>query len=427
MDLKKVKDELFNEVTGIINSISTLEYPVGALSLYSIVVKGNPVVDYKLNKIIDCKYTGLGYDFDSYEIAERKAIGEFIERYASTVSNKKKISGTYMELKNSKLNFMNPLTITRVNEKQLLQYGKKGLCLSENTNFYWVEGMDEINGIPTWIPTDIIYLLPNFKNEFPIRDITSTGLATGNSLLKAKIRGLLECIERDAFVIMWLNKISYPRVKLDTILNLNIIKKIKEIKNQGLEIIVVDISNDINIPIYCTFIKNDTYPYLSVGASANFDEESALLGSIREAVTTFNLNVNRSFNLIKKTSTDFNIFEFKSMDDHSSIYADININSELDFLEQGDEINFSANKKRIKDFDELLNCMKLLNLDYYSVDLTTKDLKNTNLFVVRSISPQLAFLELGLPMLNCLRIKNVPKKMKYKRSATLNKIPHPFP
>ena len=79
MDLKKVKEELFNEATGIINTINILEHPVGAISLYSVIVKGNPVIDYKLNKIVDCKYTGLGFDFNSYEIAEKKAIGELFD------------------------------------------------------------------------------------------------------------------------------------------------------------------------------------------------------------------------------------------------------------------------------------------------------------------------------------------------------------
>ena len=50
-----------------------------------------------------------------------------------------------------------------------------------------------------------------------IRDSISTGLATGSTRLQAVENAALECIERDAIVITWLNQLSVPLIDQQTI------------------------------------------------------------------------------------------------------------------------------------------------------------------------------------------------------------------
>ncbi|MEM5635542.1 YcaO-like family protein [Bacillus toyonensis] len=45
-----------------------------------------------------------------------------------------------------------------------------------------------------------------------IWDSISTGLATGSTRLQAVENAALECIERDAIVITWLNQLSVPLI-----------------------------------------------------------------------------------------------------------------------------------------------------------------------------------------------------------------------
>ncbi|WP_193768987.1 YcaO-like family protein [Metasolibacillus meyeri] len=428
MDLKQVKTELYNDKTGIIRRINKLNTPVGAVPLCAVVVTGNPVINDKLETIIDSRYPGLGFDFEDYEKAEIRAIGEFIERYASTVIPKKLLNkGSYTDLTNSNLNAMDPLTITRIRDEDLLKYQKKGLELSKDTEFYWIEGFDELKNISVWVPTDLVYLLPNQHNSFPIRDIISTGLATGPTLLDAKINGLLECIERDAIVIMWQNKISFPKIKLDSIKSDLVKSKIKYMNQQGLDVVILDISTDIPIPVYFCIIKNSSIPYFSVGAGAHFKDEIALESAFKEAITTYNGNVIRSFNSDSTFNMPMDLGSFKDMDEHSDLYSDNDFKDSLIFLEQGEEIDFTAKDNRITTYTELLAHLITLNIDYFTVDLTTRDLKDASLHVVRSITPQLAYLECSLPMLDCSRIKEVPKKLGYKVNNEYNTMPHPFP
>lgn len=432
MNLNLVRNELYEGETRLINSISKYETPIGTIPLKIMLVTGKPLINNEMEGNLIGKFSGTGVDFLNYEVAEIKAIGEFVERYSSTVISTNLIEGTYKNIKKTNKNLLNPMTITRISAEDYANKKNKPPKSLEDSNFFWVEGFDELTHEKKWIPTDLVYLHPNITNKYAIREIISTGLATGETLVDAKIRGLLECIERDSIVIMWQNMISYPRLKLNTINNLVFQQKISELADLDLQVTILDISTDLEVPVYFCILKNDDKaPFISVGASANFNEEKAVLNALMEACLTYNVNSLRLLNDLKfEFSGDIDELKFIHMDDHSSLYADYNLNENLSFLQNGDEIDFiSKNKrnKRVKDYNELLNKLKSLNLDYCTVDLTTKDFKSSNLHVVRSIVPQLAFLECNTPHLECSRIKDVPKKLGYKVSNEYNSFPHPFP
>ncbi len=429
MNLNLVRNELYESEARLINSISKYETPVGTIPLKVMLVTGKPLINNEMGVNSIGKFSGTGVDFWNYEVAEIKAIGEFVERYSSTVISQNLIEGTYENLKKTYKNLLDPMTITRIRNEEYINQKNIPPKSLEDSNFFWVEGFDELTLQKKWIPTDLVYLLPNLTNKYAIREIISTGLAAGETLKDAKIRGLLECIERDSIVIMWQNMIYYPIIKLSTINNLVIQQKIRELEDLDLQVIILDISTDLEVPVYFCILKNDDKaPFISVGASANFSEENAVLNALMEACLAYNVNCFRLMNNIKfEFSGDIDKLKFSNMDDHSSLYADNNLNEKLNFLQNGDEIDFITNDNRTKDYNGLLSKLKSLNLDYCTVDLTTKDIKNSDLHVVRSIVPQLAFLEYNTPHLECSRIKDVPKKLGYKVNNEYNSLPHPFP
>lgn len=55
------------------------------------------------------------------------------------------------------------------------------------------------------------------RNEPLIRPGTTTGLATWSTKEGAQLRGMLEIIERDAYMITWLNQLIVPRIRLRSI------------------------------------------------------------------------------------------------------------------------------------------------------------------------------------------------------------------
>ena len=93
------------------------------------------------------------------------------------------------------------------------------LTLRPDVEYQWTRGQSLINGNPVWIPAQVAngkYGIANFKNRHEpiILEPITTGMAAGPSQTFVRLGGALEIIERDAFMITWLNQLSPPRIDL---------------------------------------------------------------------------------------------------------------------------------------------------------------------------------------------------------------------
>lgn len=422
MDIKLVESSLVNSRTGIIKSLDKCIPLAGTFPMKTYAVNGNPVIDENCEVIINSIYGGMGFSFETEEEAKIGAIGEFVERYSSAIVNAPVIEGSFNSLNEV---CIDPLQITRVSPHQFMLNNIDRADIDRDSVFYWVQGYDETNKCEKWIPTELVYLTAYFKSEIPIRDMISTGLATGNSILDAKERGLLECIERDAITIMWYRKMSMPKIKLDSIKDKEVSKIIKNLKELDLEIVILDIRNNIDIPTYLVVLKSEVSPYLSVGGAAHYEPIIAIKGAFKEAIAVYNFSIEDLF--YERVKSEDEYLKLNGMDDHSSYYAFYNRNDKLAFLENGREIEFEQSKKGIVNYQDLISDLKNKNIDVLTVDLTTSDVKSLGLYVVRTVVPKFAFLELVFPMDVCERLENVPKELGYTTECELNSLMHPFP
>lgn len=113
----------------------------------------------------------------------------------------------------------------------------------------------------------------------------STGAAGGGSLTAALTRGIFEIVERDSFVIAYLNKIRFPKVSLDSVKDEYVQFLLEMLKRYRLAIHVIDITNDLKIPCFLSIIVNKTGigPAVSTGLKCHLDPIEAITGSIEEA------------------------------------------------------------------------------------------------------------------------------------------------
>ncbi len=79
------------------------------------------------------------------------------------------------------------------------------------------------------------------------------------------------------------------------------------------------------------------------------------------------------------------------------------------------------NHSEINDFEELKDKLKDMGLNLYSYDLTTEDISSLGLHVYRVLMPELAFLEITIPMLRCNRLVDALKNMGYTPAKLLIK------
>src|SRR5205823_13179253 len=80
------------------------------------------------------------------------------------------------------------------------------------TRVAWVEGRSLPRGEQAWLPAELVFLAPIDGMDAPIGYATSSGTACAESRTDAIVRGLCEILERDAFMLVWANRLSLPRL-----------------------------------------------------------------------------------------------------------------------------------------------------------------------------------------------------------------------
>lgn len=89
--------------------------------------------------------------------------------------------------------------------------------LREDALYRWVQGTSLVHDTPVYIPAQIISGMPMQADGQPephIRRPTTIGLATWPTKTGARLAGVIEQIEREAYMITWLNQLTLPRIPL---------------------------------------------------------------------------------------------------------------------------------------------------------------------------------------------------------------------
>lgn len=94
--------------------------------------------------------------------------------------------------------------------------------LRDDAEYLWVGGTSLVRGSRIYIPAQTVSAVRSritlHEDKEPIiRQQTTIGLATWPTLTGARLAGALEVIERDAYMIMWLNQLTLPRLSLQSL------------------------------------------------------------------------------------------------------------------------------------------------------------------------------------------------------------------
>lgn len=264
-------------------------------------------------------------------------------------------------------------------------------------------------------PASLIYL--PFELSIPVAENSSTGMAAGTTLDECILSGLLELIERDALMINFLQRLNPPEVDIDSIdgCNKEFLQKIKK----DYSVKLYKLYSDIDVPIYLSLIWKGTGRNLhyGIGASANLNSDYAISKALKECLFT---------HFYSKSIMDLRKDNPKSINalyEHFLYYQGINF-SKLLF-----DSKRELYKRQETTIEKVLEQLEQANIDVYYKELTTPDVKNTNLRVVKIIAPGLIDLNKShvLPRKGAKRFWEVPKKLGLKCNDELSRDPHPFP
>ena len=372
------------------------------------------------------------------EQARNSAIGEGLERYCCSVYDPGDlICGSVQELSRDH-DLCRPGDFALFHPEQTGKFPRP----ADDTPVAWTWGWSLIRNRPTLVPASLVYVpyFPCFREqgEQVAGPGVSTGLACARSLDQAVLKGIFECVERDAFMIVWMNRLRIPRVEIESHPYLQRLYQ-ERLRREGLQYVLLRTTSDIPIPSFLCLLIDDrrSPPMISAGGASSLDPVAAAAKAMTEAVQThewvkFLGRGNRRFQF----APDFG--DIREFENHVELYGYGDMMHALDFLlddANGTVSNWEngATGDLRQDLDKTLSLMAAMNLETIAVDLTTPDVAECGFRVTRALVPELQPLDADYlhRFLGGRRLYEVPQRMGFTDRVTtiesLNPYPHPYP
>lgn len=373
---------------------------------------------------------GISFDKNQAGIA---ALGEYLERYASSFQSKDNlILGSYEKLKETNVCY----SPNRINYFLAEQYRKPAFALKRLTdtcNTHWIPSQNYITQERILLPFFMVNV-ENIDGDGLYHKNTSTGTACHTDINKAIQGGLLECIERDGFAKFWYfqQKMQFKKYSqafiLDRFSSDTMIRLLFE--NRKVKIVTYDISDHAFCPTFVVFIlfKKRGKIYKSVGSASRLNQREALIKATIEAYQGIEYTEFACEQFRTQLSREkIGAFDFSEIDSFKKHYALYNLYPELThyvpiLTDVGDD-DYSTSwqedyKHHIQDLspDELVR--KGIN-EVYVARLSTVDTIQLGFEVIKVITPQLHLLtgDFNYPYLGLFD----PKE------DLFTDFPHPFP
>lgn len=357
------------------------------------------------------------------EVAELKAIMEGLERYASgIIPNKELIITTQRQLGDKAID---PRKVVAYTKKQY----KSGLLLkpfSKGRPYYWKTVYSFPEKKEYYLPIDCLYYpIPEELISQLYTLANSSGVAAGFSFEDALLRGIYEILERDAFMVVWFNRLVMPTIPKE-ILSQELKTRIASFEELGYEIYLINLTLDTVPVILGVAVNEKMIPTLVLGMAANFNPEKAISKSLDEILHQlyWNLRPNHS------VQTLTNPKEVGDVGGHAALYATPRYLKKASFLWQG---KLNDLPRKISFSNELEYIVELLSqkrIQILAADLTPTYFKSVGIWVVRTILPELVPIPFGYRTepLGMRRIKELPENLGLKTRPWPQRTPftHPF-
>lgn len=184
-------------------------------------------------------------------------------------------------------NVLSPSRFVGFSDEQ--RQADKKISLSDSAEYLWIRGHSWISNAPIYIPAQIVSACHMREGGEPIiRNPITTGLATWPTREGAILSGALEVIERDAFMIMWLNQLVLPRIAWTELRHLNssLDALLRTCARYRLEVRLLSLITDAPASIACVVVldRSSVGPPLTIGLKASVSLSQAAEGALLEAL-----------------------------------------------------------------------------------------------------------------------------------------------
>ncbi|WP_194949033.1 YcaO-like family protein [Actinomyces trachealis] len=430
----RVYSKFVSPLTGIVNSLYNQLHETDDIPGFAVGARacdGDELVGAPVNEL-------NGGGATNYLHAKVAAIGETIERYCGAYAPSDLF--TVCDGASHGVEFIYDWHL--FHDRQYSEPDFPFARIRPTTELLWTRAQDLLDGGRVAVPADLVYLRPLGPPESTVAYATSNGLACGLSEFEALSSAIFELFERRAFVLTWHAFLQPPRIDAERLFRDSDFWT-RHVLPTGLEVRLFAMSDLLGVPSVLAVVLNrrTTSAPISFGAASATSIRRAAEKAVVEAFQTrVWIKAEQRLGNSIPFSSDWND-TIRGFDDHVRLYSSTNVEplwSAIDFLTCVDR--FDEDPRRY-DFPqgmspdsvvaELLSIARRNGLEMYEVDVTTPDVRDEGVSVVKVLSPQLAQLDasyvgrfLGCPSL----YGPLPWSGGLQRDFDdLNPVPHPFP
>lgn len=433
--------KLFSPKTGIIRQSSALMRNADQPPLHYVMTALCNSRRFGPNRN-DFASTGTALDGTS---AWWASLGEGIERYCAALSDmhpQKK--ATFQQLQQAGVRALPPEKFRLFTDEQ---YQSPGFpyCRPDCTSvLHWIAGQSLVDHGTCYLPSAMVFNAYRHPDEQMTVPNMHPGVACGTNLSGALLAALYEIIERDAMMTWWLNALPMPGIAA----SLPETVQTFITRNKNLEVSFLWLQTDIQVPVIFCLLVDTNAQVAGGGCAARFQAETALHKAFCEAAQTWLLALDL------KRGRQGNIAHFcrkglfpPDMDKPTAAPGTHVLHNLQAYLsaEYWDNLHLIRKpKERVALADLpggpehrspevmlriLTEMLVQTGLEPVAVNLTTPDIAETGLWVVRVCIPDMipntptAYPPLGLP-----RLRTLPARLGFARdqAAAWSAAPIPY-
>jgi ribosomal protein S12 methylthiotransferase accessory factor len=371
--------------------------------------------------------------------AQTSALGEAVERYSGACWD----HGEILYVRRDKLDgeTLDPhqLVLYAPRQYEQLRYTP----YTDKNIMGWVRARSLVTGKDVFVPALAVFMSYEVRlpQEF-ICPITSNGLAAGSTLLDALLGGAFEVIERDTFMITWLNRLPCKRVDPWSHPDPDITDLCEAYRRRNVEIKLYSLPRDHPCHVFAALgVQGEGIdgPAVVVGLGADLEPSRAAQRAILEVAQVrpaLRRRLRHPATLRRMEELVANPHLVTGLEDHDLLYASWESRRAFDFLLERplESIGWEPQSSwRAADkLQVLVDHFQAEGWDLIYYNLTPPDMRTLGLYTARVIIPGFQPIDFGWKerRLGGNRLYELPYRLGIAATTTtpeqLNNDPHPI-
>ncbi|WP_203338338.1 YcaO-like family protein [Nocardioides limicola] len=220
--------------------------------------------------------------------ATMSALGEAVERYCGNFVPADLRRASWRELATEGTPALDPATLRLHSEEQYRTPGFPCQPFTRDVSVCWVPGSDLVTGAETLVPASLVYVnyLYGPRAGEPVTNFVAyAGLAAGPDRAWAETSALEEIIERDAVELWWDSGAPARRVQLPP----EVTARMSAAADPLFDYVVLEVPGPWRVPVLAVVVRDPVLDIVALGSAARPDAAEAVLKAAGEAVSVRSL------------------------------------------------------------------------------------------------------------------------------------------